>query len=135
MSFADERRAIERQFADNYAGTDVEYENTPLKQPSTAFVSLKILSGEGRQVSVGAARSLHRYAGVVQVDIFIPPDGGTDQARTIADTVEAVFRSKQISAGSSGTITFRTPSYIPRGVDKGWYHAVVSVVYQRDRLL
>ncbi len=134
MSFADERLAIERRFAANYVGTVVKYENVPFVQPSTAWVSLHLLSGEGRQVSVGAARSLHRYVGVVQVDIYIPEDGGTAQSRTIADTVEAIFRGQQISAGSSGTIIFRTPFYVPHGIEAGWYRATVSTTYQRDRL-
>ena len=134
MSFADERLAIERQFANNYAGTVVKYENVPFVQPNSAWVSLHLLSGEGNQVSVGTARSLHRYVGVVQVDIYIPEDGGTAQSRTIADVVEAIFRGKQIAAGSSGTITFRTPFYVSHGIENGWYRATVSTTYQRDKI-
>lgn len=134
--FADERNAIESRFTTNYAAaTPVQYENIDFAQPSeAAWVSLRILSGDGNQVSIGTARQVDRFAGIIQVDIYTPENGGTNAARVIGDSVFTIFNRAQFSTGDSGTITCRTPGYRSLGVANGWYHAVVSVAYQRDRI-
>ena len=134
MSFADERRAIEARFASNFSALTVKYENQRFTPPKTEpWVALTILPGQGRQASIGSA-PLNRYPGVIQVDIHVPENSGTQTARTHADTIEAIFRNVQFSAGSSGTISTRTPFITTRGITDGWYTLTVSVNYQRDKI-
>lgn len=134
MSFEDERRAIEGRFSSNYSDTAVKYENVPFDQPSTSWVALNVLSGEGINGSFGGTTNLQRNSGVIQVTIHTTEDSGTKTNRQLGDTVAGVFRNAQFSAGSSGTITCRMPAYIPRGIVDGWYTAVVSVPYRRDKI-
>jgi len=135
MSFEDERVAIESRMSDNYSSTTVKYENIPYTQPTDAtWVSLTILSGSGTVDSIGSgANRLERFSGVIQIDIYVPEDGGTKSARDIADLVHTVFDNVQFSSGSSGTITTRVPSYSTLGVEAGWHHSVVSVAYHRSK--
>jgi hypothetical protein len=134
MSFADERRAIEARFAANFSTLPVAYENVPFAQPASGgFVRLTIRPAGARQASTGSS-PLQRYAGLIVADIFVPENTGTATARAHADTVEAIFRQAQFSAGNSGTITCRTPSIEAVGVRDGWFQLSVSVPYQRDRI-
>ncbi len=137
MSFADERRAIENRFSSNFTATKVKYENVPFDQPDNAsYVGLVILSGNGESTTIGvggSGRRNRRYAGIIQVDIFSPEDGGTNAARVLADTIDAIFENVSFSAGGSGTITTRVPFFTTLGIENGWYHSVVSVAYQRDK--
>lgn len=134
MSFADERRAIETRFSANYTSTPVRYENLSFVQPDNAsWVSLMILSGEGGQASLGGSSAIHRYGGVIQVDVFTPENSGTQAGRALADTVEAIFRQVQFSLGNSGVIHTQTPWVTNLGVEDGWYRLVVTCPFFRDR--
>lgn len=131
MSFADERAAIEARFAANWSSTRVKYENTQFEQPRTAWVALYILNGEGKQISLGDD-PLHRYAGVIMVQIHVPESSGTQTGRAYADTIAAIFRRQQFSNGSSGTITCRTPYISSIAGRDGWYQINLACPYQRD---
>ena len=134
MSFADERRAIEARFAAAFTVLPVAYENQKFAPPANAaWVALTILPGEGRQVTIGGAGARQRYAGVIQVDVYVPEETGTATARGHADTIETVYRQVQFSAGASGTITTATPFIVSRGIEDGWYRLVVSIAYRRDK--
>lgn len=132
MSFAAERAAIESRLAANWTTTSIKFENTRFEQPrETAWIACYILNGDGNQISLGD-NPLHRYAGVIMVQIFVPESSGTQTARGYADTIAAIYRRQQISNGSSGTITCRTPS-ISQGIPKdGWYQINVMCPFQRD---
>jgi len=142
MSFEDERRAIEGRFAANFTALAIKWENQPFDIVNdTAYVALTILTGAGHQASLGGASALQRYAGVIQIDIYVPEDTGTKVAKQHADTIESIFRQVQFSAGSSGTIFTRTPSIKTLGTmagsqraESGWHRTVVSVDYHRDKI-
>lgn len=134
MSFNDERRAIQSRMNANFTALPVRYENQPFVRPdATPWVDFQVLRGEGRRASIGITRPLHRYAGVIQATIHVKEDSGTGTTDAHADTIEAIFRDVQFSAGNSGTITCRTPTAVSLGVDDGWHRTVVSVAYHRDR--
>lgn len=136
-AFQDERKAIELHFSGNFTGVPlsrVKWQNVPFNQPSNqSWVALETLPGGGNQASIGDS-PLYRYAGIIQVTIYTLPDTGTNASLVIADNVEAVFRSKQLSNGNSGTITTRTPFQTYLGVADGWDRRVISVAYQRDKI-
>ncbi len=133
MSFADERAAIEGRFAANWSATTVKYENIPFTVPATSWVALTIRSGVGNQISLGNS-PLHRYQGVVFVDIFAPPEGGTEAAKTLADTAEAIFRNASFNQGNSGQLLFRTPYLNVVGERNGWFQLSLTCPYHRDRI-
>lgn len=137
MSFQDERVAIEAQFANNWTGTTadrIKWENQKFEQPkSGSWVALTIRNGEARQASVNS-RPLNRYPGIIQIDVYVPEESGTDTARSLADSAASIFRNVQFSYGSSGTITTRVPYLVTLGVTDGWHRVVVTVNYQRDKI-
>ncbi len=134
MSFDGERQAFEARLAANFSATSIQYENAPFNPPSNAaYISAKILAGEGIIASLGPS-PLHRFPGVFHIDLYAPEDQGTKVLRDHADTIESAFRNVQFSAGGSGTITTGTPTYIGIGIEDGWYHAVLSIPYSRDKI-
>ncbi len=133
MSFADTRQAIESRFAANFTALPVWYEGAPFDPPKTGYVRLTILGGDGAQISTGAS-PLHRYAGVIMIDVFMPEETGTATGWAHCDTIEAIFRKVQFSAGNSGTILCRTPSARTLPAESGWQPFQVSVPFQRDRI-
>lgn len=132
-AFADERRAIETRFSSNYTDTVIKWENLPFDQQTTAHVALKVLPAGASRPSIGTTKPYHRYTGIIQVDIFVPENTGTDDARGYADTIEAIFRDAQFSAGDSGTITCGTPFYTTLGPKNGWHMSAVTIPYHRDK--
>lgn len=134
MSFEGERQAFETRLAANFSATPIQFENVPFSPPrDAAWISLMILSGEGRQASLGPG-ALNRFLGVAEIHIYVPEDQGTKVARQHADTLEAIFREQQFSASGSGKITVRTPWYQTRGVEEGWHHSLLMIPYQRDKI-
>jgi hypothetical protein len=132
MSFVEERRAIENRFAANFTALPVWYENVPFEPPTSGgYVRFTIRNGTGEQASMNQT-PLHRYAGVIIADIFVPEHTGTATARTHADAIEAIFRRAQFTANTGGTILCRTPTITTLGVTDGWFQISVSVAFQRD---
>lgn len=137
MSFQDTRRAIESRFANNWTATTtdrIKYENVPFEQPTSGtWVALTILTGAAGIAGISTT-PLNRYAGLIQVDIFAAEKTGSDASWALADSVSTIFRHKQFSAGSSGTITSRVPGVQNMGVENGWHRLVVSIPFQRDKI-
>lgn len=132
-AFDDERRAFEARLSANFTTLPIKYENVPFKQPATAWVAITVIPAGGERISIGTTVKRHRYVGNLQIDIFVPEDTGTSAARGYADTIDIIFRDQQFSAGVSGTITCRTPTYISGGVQDGYYRAILNVAYYRDK--
>jgi hypothetical protein len=138
MSFEAERARIETHFRDKWALTTfsavpVLWENAGMKQPLTDYVLHRIVSGDGRQMEiVGPNVALHRYVGIVQVDILVVPDSGMANARKMGDAVCDLYRRQQLIDSAGGISTFRTPSVRSMGVISERYRLVVTCPFYRD---
>ncbi len=132
-AFDDERRAFEARFAANFTALPIKYENIPFDQPVTGWVAITVIPAGGGRSSIGTTVKRHRYVGNLQIDIFVPEDTGTSAARSHADTIDTIFRDQQFSAGVSGTITCNTPVYVTGGVEDGFYRAILTTPYHRDK--
>jgi len=132
MSFADERKAIESRFQQNWTGAPVKYENAPFPDTADAYVALFVLEGEGEQISLGDA-PLRRWAGVIVVQVFVPERSRTNQALVYADSVRAIFERQEFASGASGLIRCRVTSVKKVGVRDGWYQVNASTPYIRDK--
>lgn len=131
-AFDDERKAIEKRLADNWATTPIKYENVPFKETKAAYVALFILRGDGQQASLGSS-VLRRWPGLIVVQIFVPAGSGTQMALGYANTVGALFDKAEFSTGNSGWIRCRTPSAQPVGEKNGWWQVNVTVPYVREK--
>lgn len=138
MSLEAERAALETRFqalwaASAFATVPVHYDNISTKQPETTYLMHQIISGDGMQKEIaGEGPVLHRYVGLVQVDVLSPIGAGSASARRIADVVCEIYRRKQLTDAAGGKITFRTPSTRQVGVISERYRMIVSCPYYRD---
>lgn len=132
MSFKDEVKAIESRLLANWATTPIRFEGVPFTEPSSAYVALTVLTGEGVQISLGDV-ALRRWPGVIVIQIFVPELSGTRQAKTYADSLGAIFDRAQFSSDNSGVISCRTPSVETIGMLEGWWQVNVLIPYRRSR--
>ena len=142
MSFENERRAIEQRFAVGFSTilstvtTDrIKWEDAAFNQPDDkAWVALKIVADPlAERISLTTAAPLQRHTGQIEVRIFVPEDQGSRDARVIGDAVELVYRNQRLSHASSGTITCGAATYQTIGVTDGWWEALVTIPYVRDK--
>ena len=135
-AFESTRRAFEARLSANFSALAIRYENVPWNQPdATPWVALTLLDGQAVRANLGDA-ALHRFPGVLQIDIFQPEYTGMKTMRDHADTIAAIFPAgTQFSAGASGTIVMGVPEFISLGVEEGWFHGVVTVPFVISRHL
>ena len=132
----DARIAIESRFATNYTSTPIHFwsANVPFKPtPGQSYVAISISYGDGRQITLGEIPQVHRYTGIIIVQIFTPEDKGAKASDDIADLVDPIFRRAQFSFGVSGVITCRTPVKEVVGVKDGWYQVNMKCLFKRDK--
>lgn len=135
MSLVAERQAIETRFAtawsaSSFAATPVQYENTPVPS-ATSYVAVSILTGKAQPSEISST-GFSRNVGVIQFDIYVAADIGSNSARAMAEVMETAFYREQFSAGNSGTITVRTIDFRYLGVTAGRARYVLSLGYWRD---
>ncbi len=127
MSFESARQYIEEHFSSGWLDTSIAYENVSFSpEEGTPWVRLTILDADSRQVSMGSTK-LYRNNGVIVVQIFVPENTGTGDARSMADQVAAIFRGTQFNG-----ITCRAPSPRRVGTANGWYQLNVSIPFFFD---
>ena len=129
-TFEAERVLIETTFESAWnQRTAIRWENVGWEEPKTDnnFVSVAIRSGPGDLISLAYPTGMHRYSGVVIVQVFQRADTGTALARELAGLVADIFRRKELSSTDAGKLVFRTPYVTTAQVDAGgWYQLNVA---------
>ncbi len=123
MSFSAEQQAIEERFSAGWAAqvTDfpAAYGDAPFKAPSAGpWVRLSVVRGGAEQVELGrlSVAVLHRYAGIVFVQLFVPQSSSERPDRVaarVADLVAGVFARREILTSSGGLLRFRATELSP----------------------
>jgi hypothetical protein len=130
--------AIENLFATGWAATtDIKYDNAPFTVPAVSWVSIECWDGVSSKASIGSGAQLRRSTGTVFVNIYTPINKGSRAARDLADSVQDIFRDKQVSG-----ITFEEPDvrrigeqyFSINGVQSTtqWYQMIVAIPYFHD---
>lgn len=139
---SDARIAIETRLYDNWQSppgtlrTPIRYwtSGAPFEIPdATPWIALSVQRESGRQASFGVAPQLHRYEGLIIVQVFVPERTGSQDMDTYLDLLDPIWRCAQFSYGDSGLITCRTPEAEPVGTADGWFQKNLKVAYRRDR--
>lgn len=136
MSFEDERRAIEGRFEEKWANqTKVRWENLEWNEPKedSSWVSLTIVNVDANQIDLRET-ALHRFDGLIIIQVFVKKDTGTSEMRKRLDTAASIFRRAQFSKGNSGIIKCRSPFYQRVGESGGWNQTNLTVPFIRDAL-
>lgn len=132
--------AIENLFTSGWGTTTpIKYDNSPFTAPVTAWVSIETWDGLSKKASLGTV-ALRRSTGTTFVNIYTPLNKGSKPARLLADTVQSIFRDKQVSG-----ITFEEADvrrvgeqyFSINGVQSTtqWYQLVVAVPYFHDIII
>ena len=132
MSFVLERKLIESAYKSGMpTGSAIQYENVPFAAPTDGYTRISVMSGgEGKRTGI-TATDQQRFAGIVDVSIFVKPDSGTAGLRTIADQVAAALAYKSLTEGFTRIVTFGSSlQIIGRAGD--WYQGNVTIRYERD---
>ena len=140
--FEDERIAIETRLADNWESAPGTL-RTPIRYWSSGalfeipdeapWIALQDEPDLGRQVSLGDGVQLHRYDGLITIQVFTPERTGPVAADQYVELLDPIWRRAEFSHGESGLIRCRTPWAVRVGVLDGWYQVNLKVRYQRDR--
>lgn len=131
-SFADERAAIEKRMKDNWTTTPIVFDNVGFRPTDSAYVAIFIQNASAQQIEIKGTTPLHRYSGIIAIQIFTDANSGSNTARTYADTIAAIFRNQSFSYGNSGTIFCRSPNVQRVGVVEGRFQLNLSVPFYRD---
>ena len=131
----DARIAIEKRLNDNWTATTIRFwsSGVPFTVPSTAYLALQIEEFDATQITLGNSAQLHRYFGVITIQVLVPERQGAKAAAGYCDTLDPLFRRAQFSQGNSGVITCRTPQVRNVGVQGGWYQMNMLISYHRDK--
>jgi len=131
-SINSERAAIEKLFDDQWAAhTPIHYENVRFDEPKgRSWVRLTIVNALGFPLSINSGMS-ERHNGVIVVQIFTPKDGGTAEAKALADKVSDIFRTRKLEVADSGIIQTFVPSAMNVGTREGWYQLNVRTPFHR----
>lgn len=133
----DARIAIEKRLADNWATTPIQYwsSGVPFEPPTSGgYITITVEEFSAQQITLGSSPQMHRYFGIITLQVFVPERQGAKTAAGYCDTLDELFRRAQFSQGNSGLITCRTPQGQMVGVSDGWYQMNLSVEYQRDKI-
>ena len=130
MSFADERASIEGRFNTAWGNTTpIAWDNASFTPPDTAWVRLAIRNGASITEAIGGAGAgdvLNQYLGRIWIQIFVPDNTGTGEARTLADTAAAIFNQVTFD-----NIRCMAPEVAIVGNTDVWYQVNVSIPYRR----
>lgn len=127
---------IERRLEAGWTTTPIHYytSNMPFIERDVPYIALNIEEGAARQVSFGNGVQMHRYDGIIIIQIFVKERTGARLATQYASTLSDLFRSAQFEYLLSGMITCRTPEPRIVGVQAGWFQLNVEVEYKRDKI-
>lgn len=132
--FADEERALQELFEDNYSASPIKWDNAPIEDDlvrGVGYVAFFILNGDSQQISLGT-HPVDRHPGVVVIQSFTPENEGSRAARERFDLIDPIFKRKELVLGNSGLIRMRVPSMTRVGTNDGWYQSNIEIPYIRD---
>ena len=133
MSFDLERKLIEGTFkASMPAGSEIEFDNdVPFRPTGDSYTRLAVMSGgEGRRMELTASNK-HRFPGVIDVAIFIKPEVGTADMRTISDQVANALANQSLTEGTTRITTYGARLDVIGRVGD-WFQGNITIRYERD---
>lgn len=125
MSFDAERVNIEGRFNTNWTTTTIAFDNVPFDMPNdTPWVRCNILNGN---TVYRAINGLKRHTGVINIQIFVPVNTGTNTAREYSDTIATIFDGQTFNDVVCDVASIQTI-----GTDKKFHQVNVNIPYWRD---
>lgn len=125
--FEAERASIEAKFATGWANrTPVAFDNNRFVPPASgAWVRLTIIPGDSFNASLGINHV--RNVGIISLQIFVPEDSGTRQARQLADQAAVILENQRFNG-----ISTRAASLVRAGESGSYLQFNLNAPYYRD---
>lgn len=132
MSYAIERQLIETAYQAGMPVNDpIQFSNVTFKPSAGGYTRLKVLSGGGSRLKAFVGTTQKRYAGVIDVAIFVPTNAGTAGLRAKADQVETALAHKTLTSGTTQIRTFGA-DFVELGEQGDWYQGNITIRFERD---
>ena len=134
MTAVSERWAI-GDILSAWTTTDVVLPNDPKYTPIAGrpYVRATLRQGDAFQVEIGSPMVIHRYPGLLILQVFSPVGEADKPVKLLADALAALFRRAKRSF-TDGSITFRTPAVRDVGESGAFYQVNVTVPFVRDHM-
>jgi len=127
--FESAANTIRQELANNVTAYDIAWPNVSFTPPADApWLRFTITEGTANTPAFGSG-VVYRHPGNVIVQVFVPANEGDGRARSIADTVAAVYRGKRLTPG----IRFFDAPYVNTvGRDGDWFQVNVVAPFEYD---
>ncbi len=114
-----------------YPGLDIRAAGQEPSQAATAVVVQVLASDESYPTHLGrAAKS--RNVGIVQVDVYFPPDQGDGPGTALAEDAAALFTRLDAPVAGEGRVRFKDGTVSPRGEMNGKRKVRARIPYEYD---
>lgn len=110
----------------------VAYENAAFTQPATTWARFSIVEGDRDNLGIGNNET--RTVGILYLQIFSAPDGGTKKAREAADKLADIFDNQTFAwnGNQNGVIMRRVSLQTIGKTQEGWYQQNASIPFWFD---
>jgi len=128
MTILQVRTALETQLATVSSVPAIRYENVVYRPtPGTPWLSCTVMTARVRTAGVGVGIP-DRADGVMILDLFYPPNAGSQAAETMMGNIRTAFPKGTIltASGQSVHIAYCEPAPQP-GEDPDWYMRTVYI--------
>lgn len=145
MSRESERAAITAHFKSAweaaYPAVPVAWPNVDFDTPAAnPFVVFNLVDRGTARESVGLTY-MKRHRGTLQLDIYTPAGAGTRASRLMADFLENLYDTLELSTTDGERVVFRTPSARDVGgnearasnLEDNWHRIIVECPYDRQQ--
>ncbi len=139
MSYRDSYELLANHFVNQWGlyndEIPIAWGNTAFTPPDppTAWVRFTVIPGESSYISAGApGQNIIRHAGLITVQVFVPPGEGDVKICSIVDDILPIFQGKclfeEVWCGAGYAVSLGS------GVSPGWLQANVNVPFHRDEI-
>ena len=84
------------------------------------YIAFFALDSEGTRISVSRVTPLHRWPGIIDIQIFTGREGGHHQIRDLADRIQTIFGGQSLLTASNYLVEVREVSLLRIGEREGW---------------
>lgn len=136
MSFEAQRAYLSRKVAFIAVDFPIKIPGQPFRKPdNTPYGEFHIMNSKSFVVGgEGAGKIRNRYAGMVQLDIYVPEAKGTAAATKAMDAVKELFAFKQGRDTAGCTYKFKGAEPIDPSTNAGWTVFTIRVPFTRDEI-
>lgn len=107
-------------------------DNHPYPQPiNKPWIHVGFVPGRRYRTNIGTDPRW-RQIGLLNVNVMVPNETGTDSCYALVDTVVDVLADKSYSLPGGGVVRMYSADIQPRGILNGYYTVSVKIEFNKD---